>query len=46
MIFLFNKLWHNGLRLGDVALCCPEALGRQGNIAFTLLVAVFSFIFN
>ena len=27
----------NGLRVGDVALCCPEASGRQGNIAYTLL---------
>jgi hypothetical protein len=30
----------NGLRVGDVALCCPEASGRQGNIAYTLLAAV------
>jgi hypothetical protein len=29
---------HNGLREGDVALCCPEASVRQGNIANTLLV--------
>jgi len=29
-----------------VTLCCPEASGRQGNIACTLLVAGFSFIFN
>jgi len=31
----------NGFRLGDVALCCPEASGRQGNIAYTLLWAGF-----
>ena len=24
-------------RLANVALCCPEASGRQGNIAYTLL---------
>jgi hypothetical protein len=31
---------------GVVALCCPEASGRQGYGACTLLVAGFSFIFN
>jgi len=29
----------NVLRVGDVALCCPETSGRQGNIAYTLLGA-------
>ena len=27
----------NGLRVGDVAECCPDASVRQGNIAYTLL---------
>jgi len=35
---------HNGLRVGDVALCCPEASGRQGNSACTLLGVVFNYI--
>jgi hypothetical protein len=36
---------YNGLRVGDVALCCPETSGRQGNIAYTLLQAgVFSVV--
>jgi len=34
---------HIVLRVGDVALCCPDASGRQGNIACTLL-SVCSFI--
>jgi hypothetical protein len=34
---LSDTLAPNGLRVGDVALCCPEAAGRQGNIAYTLL---------
>jgi hypothetical protein len=40
MFTWFNILATNGLRVGDVALCCPEASGRQGNIAYTLLAAV------
>ena len=35
----------NGLRVVDVALCCPDASGRQGNIAYMLLKAVY-FIAN
>jgi hypothetical protein len=29
--------FHDGLRVGDVALCCQEASRRSGNIAYTLL---------
>jgi len=46
MFTWFNILATNGLRAGDVALCCPEDSGRQGYGACTLLVAGFSFIFN
>jgi hypothetical protein len=38
-----NRVTDNGLRAGDVALCCPEASGRQGYGACTLLVAGFLF---
>jgi hypothetical protein len=40
------KLPHNGLRVGDFALCCPEASGRQGNIAYTLLAAGSYILFS
>jgi hypothetical protein len=41
-----GKIAYNGLRVGDVALCCPAASGRQGNIAYTLLaVCTFSHLF-
>jgi len=33
------KLTTNVWRVGDVALCCPDGSGRQGNIAYTLLPA-------
>jgi len=40
------SIGYNVLRVGDVALCCPEAAGRQGNIAYTLLaVCTFSHLF-
>jgi hypothetical protein len=31
----------DGLRAGDVILCCPEASGRQGYIAYALLNKLF-----
>jgi hypothetical protein len=46
LLYDFVTITANDLRVGDVALCCHEASGRQGYGACTLLVAGFSFIFN